>query len=229
MVNVSPIGHKGLNALRMACSPKQEKTVTQRVLLTRETIPSPSFGFLYFLLNILGWNWLTTSYRFQVHMSVIQHLHVASCGDHLVKSSVTIYLTPLTTHHLPFPLVTIFLNLPATCPGDQKLFPLLRIGNDFKYCHQLTGWSWPWPAALGATALELTSHGKQPATSAFFNRSGFVISPCTEMTGRVGGRYGRTRTEGGPEEKRPQCGPRGRDANLQPHQGQVLRATFGML
>lgn len=125
----------------------------------------------------------------------------------------------------PSPFLCVFLNLPATYPGDQKLILLLWIGNDFKHCHEFTGWPWMWSAAPGGTAVEFTGHGKQPASICFSHCLGFVIGPSIQTEVRVGERYGRTGTEDGPGEERAQHGSWDRGAHLQPHQGQALGET----
>ena len=38
--------------------------------------------FLHFLLNLLGWHWLTKLYRFQVYSSIMHHLHIVLCVHH---------------------------------------------------------------------------------------------------------------------------------------------------
>ena len=66
--------------------------------------------FSLFKLNLLGWHWLITLYRFQVYISMIHDLQIALCAHHLRSNHLpSPYVWPLLLPSTPFPLVTTIL------------------------------------------------------------------------------------------------------------------------
>ena len=60
-----------------------------------------------FLLNLLGWHWQITLYRFQVYNSIMYHLYTVLCVQHSKSSLLpSLFITPLlspTCIQFPFP------------------------------------------------------------------------------------------------------------------------------
>lgn len=59
----------------------------------------------FFKLNLLGWQWLTEPYRFQVYKPTKHHLHTASCAHHPKQSFFpSPFPSPLPPFPFPHPL-----------------------------------------------------------------------------------------------------------------------------